>query len=34
MKYAVTAVFNQNVTAFLTARRLMVIQGAWATKIP
>jgi len=34
MKYAVTAIFNQNVTAFLTARHLLMIQGALAVAIP
>jgi hypothetical protein len=34
MKYAVTAVFDNNLTAFLTARHFMMIQGAWETEIP
>jgi hypothetical protein len=34
MKYAVTAVFDKNLTAFLTARHIMMIQGALAVAIP
>jgi len=34
MKYAVNDVLNKNMTAFLTAHHLMMIQGDLAVKIP